>query len=222
MDIHMIDLLIRVIVADNHPVSIRGIKNILRTAPSIRVVATCKTAAQLVDTLSKTRCDVVVCDMLAPCHDTPGGIELFGHITAKFPTVKIVALTLGGGSVQLHKLAALRVSSILTKSDPIEHVVPAIYSSVLCSGGSYRSPRVAETIQNADSYSRKLTPRESEVVRLFASGLPVKDIAVRLGRSIKTVSSQKRSAMKKMGAASDAELIRAALDGVGGDSSRVL
>lgn len=220
MGIRMIDLLIRVIVADNHPVSIKGVKNILRTAPSIRVVAVCRNAAQLVDTLGKTKCDVVVSDMLAPCHGTPGGIELFRHITRNFPTVKIVALTLGTGSVQLHKLAALQVSSILTKSDPIEHVAPAIYSSMLCSGGNYWSPRVADTIQYADTYSRRLTPRESEVVRLFMSGLPVKDIAAHLGRSIKTVSSQKCSAMKKMGAASDAELIRAALDAVESDPSR--
>lgn len=179
MGIRMIDLLIRVIVADNHPVSIKGVKNILRTAPSIRVVAVCRNATQLVDTL-------------------------------------------GTGSVQLHKLAALQVSSILTKSDPIEHVAPAIYSSMLCSGGNYWSPRVADTIQYADTYSRRLTPRESEVVRLFMSGLPVKDIAAHLGRSIKTVSSQKCSAMKKMGAASDSELIRAVLDGVGDDPSHIL
>ncbi|WP_196798751.1 hypothetical protein [Burkholderia diffusa] len=97
MGIRMIDLLIRVIVADNHPVSIKGVKNILRTAPSIRVVAVCRNATQLVDTL-------------------------------------------GTGSVQRHKLTALQVSSILTKSDPIEHVAPRYIRACCAAVGTTGRP----------------------------------------------------------------------------------
>ena len=63
-----------------------------------------------------------------------------------------------------------------------------------------------------DGSARQLSRREIEVIVHYASGLSVTEIAVRLGRSVKTISAQKCSAMKKLSLANDVELYRFAVD----------
>jgi two-component system capsular synthesis response regulator RcsB len=69
-----------------------------------------------------------------------------------------------------------------------------------------------DKIPCSDKKAVCLSKRESEVIRLYVSGMRINDIAVQLHRSKQTVSSQKNSAMKKLGIASDADLFKYALE----------
>jgi two-component system capsular synthesis response regulator RcsB len=77
-------------------------------------------------------------------------------------------------------------------------------------GANYMSPFIKQTLQDVESEpaTRALTTREIEVVRLFGAGYTVGEIAAQLHRSKQTISSQKSSAMKKLGIVRDADLIR--------------
>ncbi|WP_143137604.1 helix-turn-helix domain-containing protein, partial [Burkholderia ubonensis] len=86
---------------------------------------------------------------------------------------------------------------------------------------NYTSPIIKQLLQDAESVpvARDLTTREIEVVRLFCAGYTVGEIAAQLHRSKQTISSQKSSAMKKLGIVRDADLIRYADEGKFPDAS---
>lgn len=94
--------------------------------------------------------------------------------------------------------------------------LPAVH--VAHARGQYFSPVVAKIIRSLSDGAAdcvKLVPlskREAEVVRLFASGMTVTEIATHLRRTKQTVSSQKSNAMKRVGVANDAALIKYALE----------
>ncbi|MEA9982701.1 LuxR C-terminal-related transcriptional regulator, partial [Herbaspirillum sp. RTI4] len=67
-------------------------------------------------------------------------------------------------------------------------------------------------IEKSPSEERGLTPRELEVVRLFVAGMTVNEIAGHVHRSKQTISSQKNTAMKKLGIERDADLFKYALE----------
>jgi len=116
----------------------------------------------------------------------------------------------------LRTLIALGVRCIISKSDDASHLIPAIH--IASSGGQYFSPTVNAIVQTLDkppgedNKNVNLSKRESEVIRLYVSGMKINDIAAQLHRSKQTVSSQKNSAMKKIGVASDADLFKYALE----------
>ncbi|MFP3507509.1 LuxR C-terminal-related transcriptional regulator, partial [Burkholderia sp. SIMBA_062] len=92
-------------------------------------------------------------------------------------------------------------------------LVGAVHAAYV--GANYLSPFVKQLLEGTETSpgTRTLTAREIEVVRLYGAGLTVGEIAVQLHRSKQTISSQKSSAMKKLGIVRDADLIRYASEG---------
>ena len=109
----------------------------------------------------------------------------------------------------VHMLLSQGVQCIVSKVDELSHLPPAILRAR--GDGRYLSPRI-ETLAQAAGYGRAgllaLTLREMEVIRLFLAGLTVNEIARRLDRSKKTISTQKGTAMLSLGVQSDIELLR--------------
>ncbi|KOR06193.1 response regulator transcription factor, partial [Burkholderia cenocepacia] len=105
------------------------------------------------------------------------------------------------------------VSCILSKSDAISHLVGAVHAAFV--GANYLSPFIKQLLENSEvaPSTRPLTNREIEVVRLYCAGYTVGEIATQLHRSKQTISSQKSSAMKKLGIIRDVDLIRYASEG---------
>ncbi|WP_313276081.1 response regulator [Stenotrophomonas sp.] len=217
---------IRVVVADDHPGMIAGVRHELAQLNGIRLLATAADSTELMRLLATTPCDVVVSDYAMPAGEHGDGIALFGLMRRRYPHIQLVVLTMLDNPAVLHTLVSSGVTCIVSKSDAVAHLGPAIHAAN--QQGKYYSPTVDTVIRSIDWNVRSrnaegvLSQRESEVVRLYASGLTVNEIAERLHRSKKTISSQKAKAMEKLSIERDVDLLRYAMEnGLVGSSAPV-
>jgi two-component system capsular synthesis response regulator RcsB len=212
----MASLVIQVALADDHPAMLRGVEHELSSISTIQLIGSAQSSTELIALLNSKPCNVLVSDYAMPAGEYGDGIALFSLIQRRYPEVKLVVLTMLDNPAVLGALVKQGVSCIVSKSDAVAHLVPAVHTAY--SGGTYYSPRVNEIVQAIDWNRRGrgtadgLSKRESEVVRLFASGLTINEIAERLSRSKKTISSQKSKAMEKLGIDREVDLLRYAME----------
>ncbi|MDN7449042.1 response regulator transcription factor [Burkholderia multivorans] len=221
----MNQFLIRVVLADDHPPLLLGIQHGLSTSPTIQVCGTATNSTDLVRLLEKGECDVLVTDYAMP-GDYGDGITLFSYIGREFPAVKLVVLTMLDNPAVLGAVMGQGIRCIVSKSDAVSYLIPAIHAAV--TGGSYLSPTIDKAMGAVDPHRRGLTSstllskRELEVVRLYATGLTVGEIAQQMSRSSKTISTHKARAMEKLGIERDVDLVRYATDnGIIGSSQAI-
>jgi len=206
---------IRVVIADDHPVIVAGLKLTL-SVNTIEVVNTASNSTEVVHIIDNEDVDVLVTDYAMPGGDFGDGLPFFEFILRRYPEMKIVVMTMMDNPGVLRTLITLGVRCIVNKTDDVSHLIPAIH--VASSGGQYFSPTMKSIIgaldrfSVADSKAVSLSKREIEVIRLYVSGMRINDIAAQLHRSKQTVSSQKNSAMRKIGVATDADLFKYALE----------
>ncbi|WP_269789720.1 LuxR C-terminal-related transcriptional regulator [Stenotrophomonas sp. Iso1] len=207
---------IRVVLADDHPGMIAGVRHELSSVPTIDLVGVANDSTSLMALLAEVSCEVVVSDYAMPAGEVGDGIALFGQINRRYPDVRLVVLTMLDNPAVLHMLVKQGVQCIVSKSDAITHLVPAIHAAR--TEGKYYSPSVEKIIRIADAKrvgrnpEGVLSQREVEVIRLYASGLTVNEIAERLHRSKKTISTQKAMAMDKLSIDRDIDLLRYAME----------
>lgn len=203
----------RVVVADDHPIILLGVHHALDTFNDIDLLGQARQSTELVELLRRTPADVVVTDLSMPGGRYGDGLALIGYLQRHFPTLRIVVLTMLGNGALLRRLFDAGATTVVGKCDDFAHIGFAVRHAMR--GSRYLSPSLRAALDRVRGRNRdepvspalSLSPREIEVVRLFASGLSVSEIAVRLNRSIKTVSSHKISALRKLGVKGDAELI---------------
>ncbi|APA83970.1 LuxR C-terminal-related transcriptional regulator [Paraburkholderia sprentiae WSM5005] len=207
----MDDFAIRVILADDHPAVVAGLLHTLKKHRTLEVVDTVGDSTELLAALGKRPCDVLVSDYAMPGGDYGDGITLFSFLRRRYPALRIVILTMIDNPGVIRSILKLDIQCILSKADTTDHLLAAIHGAY--ANGRYFSPAISKIVWQLDiessGYSnRALTKRESEVIRLFVSGLSVNEIAAQLKRSKQTISSQKTSAMRKLGVETDTELIK--------------
>ncbi|GAB1845670.1 response regulator transcription factor [Achromobacter xylosoxidans] len=209
-------LSIKVVLVDDHPAMIAGVAHELGASSTIRLQGRASNSTELVEVLESMPCDVVVSDYSMPAGKYGDGITLFRFIARRFPKVKLVVLTMLDNPAILGSLDDLGIRAIVSKSDAVSHLIPAIHAAH--TGGTYHSP-VVDAVLKARTALRtttrapaELSPREAEVVRLFVSGLTVNEISERLSRSKQTISTQKTRAIEKLGLSGDTDLVKYALE----------
>ena len=112
----------------------------------------------------------------------------------------------------MKRLSEPGVTSVVNKSDDLSHIGQAVQH--VSRRLAYMSPSVRAALDtlkmNAGGKNEEviLSKRELEVVRLFVSGMTIKEIGEKLNRSIKTISTQKNTAMRKLGLERDSELFQ--------------
>lgn len=202
--------LIRVVIADDHPLILFGTGLALERHTVIEIVGRAANSTELIDILSHTQCDIVVTDLAMPGGKYGDGLPLMSYLKRHFPQVKVVVLTMLENAGILHRLQLEGVKGIINKNDDVSHIGQAVMK--IMEGRIYMGPSIRTALENAgiDNDAGKapvaLSKRESEVVRLFVGGLRIKQIALHLNRSVKTISTQKSTAMRKIGLESDADL----------------
>ena len=202
---------VRVVVADDHPAIVLGVRHALDAFADLRLVGQASQSTELVETLRRVEVDVVVTDLSMPGGRYGDGLGLVGYLRRHFPTLRIVVLTMLGNGALLRRLFETGAAGVVGKGDDLAHIGLAVRRAM--QGGRYVSPSLAAALERSGARNGRptrrlaLTAREIDVVRLFAAGLSLSEIAERHHRSIKTVSSHKISALRKLGLAGDAELI---------------
>ncbi|MCA8157743.1 response regulator [Burkholderia contaminans] len=136
--------LVRVIVADDHPVTGHGIAHGLSRMPTIDVVAMVADAKALVEQLDTTPCDVLVLDYVMPAAAAGqygDGQALVAFLGRRYPQLRIVTVTMLSSPPVFRALQLLGVHCIASKSDSISHMVAAVHAAY--ANGSYLSPAIA-------------------------------------------------------------------------------
>ncbi|AOI77137.1 MULTISPECIES: response regulator transcription factor [Burkholderia] len=202
---------VRIVFAYDWPLTLAGIEQIAGGACAIELAAVYRSAAELVASLGGVDCDVVLVDYAIRGDEQMDGLALFDWLRRTRPNVGIVVLVANENPLIFRSIFAIGGVSVVSKLDEVGHIVTAIHSSY--SGATYLSPsvrRALDALGTRGDTPVKLSAREIEVIRLYLSGVPIKTIAQRLSKGKQTVSAQKISAMKKLGASNDVELIQRA------------
>ncbi|WP_269505799.1 response regulator transcription factor [Burkholderia sp. IMCC1007] len=211
---------IRTVFAYDWPLTLAGMEHIAVDACAIELVGVYRSPGELVVALGTIECDIVLIDYSIGADAQMDGLALFDWLRRTRPNVGIVALVGNENPVIFRSILAQGGASLVSKFDEVGHIVTAIHSSY--SGGYYLSPlvrRAVDALAEQDRQPVKLSMREIEVIRLYLAGVPIKMIAQRLNKGKQTVSAQKISAMKKLGATNDIELVQRAA-GLGFAGSR--
>ncbi|KTA78661.1 capsular biosynthesis protein [Aeromonas salmonicida] len=199
----------KIILADDHPLILTGIRSLIaHNQPGCEVVAEAHQVSELLKTLQQHSCDLLITDFSMPGDERSDGLSMIQQLKRDYPTLPILVLTQIHNAGILQSLLQLGVSGVLLKKAVISELSDAIRQ--ILSGHSYIGSSVKILLAEAglDHHTSlvQLTPKESEVVRLLASGMSVTQVAEYLHRSVKTISTQKKSAMLRLGLQSDSAL----------------
>ncbi|WP_042262678.1 response regulator transcription factor [Paraburkholderia heleia] len=201
---------LRVVLADDHPFVLLGVRSALLAADDIEVVGQACGARELLQTLETVACDVLVTDLNMPSAsgEAADGLQLVRRLRRDWPHIPVVVLTGVANAVLLRAVAHAGVVALLRKTEPMDDLAAIVRGAA--QGLAHLSPAIERELAAASGPSDlclpRLTPRESEVVRKFASGSSITEIARAFGRDVRTVSCQKRDAMVKLGVSNDAGL----------------
>ncbi|MBS4723221.1 response regulator [Aeromonas veronii] len=199
----------KIILADDHPLILTGIRSLIeKITPHCEVVAEAYQVSDLLKLLQQHRCDLLITDFSMPGDTRSDGIVMVQQLRRDYPNLPIIVLTQIHNAGILQSLIQLGVSGILLKKAVISELSDAIRQ--ILSGHSYIGSSAKNLLAEAGLGHHtslvQLTPKESEVVRLLANGMSVTQVAEYLHRSVKTISTQKKSAMIRLGLQSDSAL----------------
>ncbi|PCE63400.1 response regulator [Sediminicola luteus] len=191
--------MIKVLIADNHPVVRTGIKSVLGSAADFEVLGDVATTTELFATLEINTPDVVIMELDIP---EINGIATLRKIKQDHPDVKV--LIYSGQSEDVYALSTIRAGAFgyLSKTADIDYIVNAVRK--VSTGGMFITNELAQRLafdegtQKPRRFFRKLSTREVEVLKLLASGMRNKDVAQGLNLNEKTVSTYKARLMKKL------------------------
>ncbi|KVH48400.1 response regulator transcription factor [Burkholderia diffusa] len=205
----MASVKINVVLADDHPVLLRGIIHELSGVTTLNIAGTANNSTTLIDLLGNAPTDVLVTDYSMPGGEYGDGMQLISFLRRRFPDLKIIVFTAIANAALAAEMLKLGVRAVLSKLDDVSHLISAIHA--VQTGARYVSPSLDAMQQaNAGPVSAgthpELTKREAEVIRLYVSGMSIDEIAAQLHRTKQTVSAQKKSAMRKLGIERDAQL----------------
>ncbi len=205
--------MIRILVADDHPVVRDGLVAMLSTQPDFGVVAEAATGLEAVRKNHALHPDVVLLDLEMPDID---GVEALRQMQAGDPGVRVLVFTAYDTDERI--LGALKAGAqgYLLKGAPRDELFRAI--RVVAEGGSLLQPVVASRLLGQlraapaePAPPVALTERESEVLHLLGQGLRNSDIAQRLTISERTVKFHVSAILLKLGAANRTEAVRLAV-----------
>ncbi|MDF0708060.1 response regulator transcription factor [Flagellimonas okinawensis] len=191
--------MIKVLIADNHPIVRLGIRQVLETSSDIEVIADVSTTEELFKTLKTVTPDVVILEMDIP---EINGIATLRKMKLEFPDIK--TLMYSGQSEDVYALSTIRAGAFgyLSKTADLDYIVTAVKK--VSEGNMFITNELAQRLafdegtQKPRRFFRKLSSREVEVLKLLASGKRNKEVAEGLNLNEKTVSTYKARLMKKL------------------------
>ena len=198
---------ITILLVDDHPVVREGYRRLLERQAGFSVVAEAENAASAYASYRTARPDVVVMDLAMP---GAGGLEAVRHIRQWDGTARILVFTMHSSTGFALKAFEAGAAGYITKSSAPAELVRAV--AAVARGGRALSEDVArgladERLSGARSPVDELGPRETEILRLVASGMTTEQIAGSLNLSPKTVQNYHYQIKSKIGARNDVHLV---------------
>jgi two-component system, NarL family, invasion response regulator UvrY len=202
--------MIRILVADDHPVVRHGLRQMFDATPDLRVAAEATTSDEAIHVVKQEKWDVVLLDLGLP---GAGGIEVLRTIKAHAPKMPVLVLSVHPEGELAVRLLRLGADGYVTKGADSDVLISAIRK--VARGGRFVSEAVNEKLlegvgrrsAEAEPHER-LSDREYQVLRLLAAGKTTTEIANDLSLSVKTVSTYRARILEKMDLRTSAELMR--------------
>ena len=203
-----------ILIADDHELVRRGLCAVVTEVPGWRVVAEAADGRTAVELALQHRPDVAVLDLAMP---EQNGLEATRRIVAQCDNTRVLILTAHESEQVVREVLDAGALGYLLKSDAGHELVVAIES--LLEGKPYFTSKVARLVlkgylsagAGAPGATGGLSPREREIVQLLAEGKSNKEVARRLGITVKTAETHRNNIMRKMSFGSLADLVRYAV-----------
>jgi DNA-binding NarL/FixJ family response regulator len=206
---------IRIVLADDHVTVRQGLKLLIDAQPDMQVVAEASDGSGAVEHARAFKPEVVVMDISMP---GVNGLVATRALRAQVPGTAVVILTRHGDDAYLQELLRAGAAGYVLKQSAAAELLQAVRA--VAAGGQYLDSALTARV-TAGFVGRKskglnqpgaaLTERETEVLRLIASGYSNKEIAVQLDLSVKTVEVHKANSMRKLGLTGRIDIIRYAI-----------
>jgi len=209
---------LRILIADDHELIRRGVRNLLASRPDWEVVGEASNGVEAVDKAASLQPDIAVLDFSMPDLDGP---EAAAQIAIKSPATAIIVLTMHDSENVIRQVLRVGAQGMVLKSDADRDLLSAIeavaahrhfFATVVTErflGQYFAGERLAPA--NRRNIKVQLTTREREVMCLLANGSTSKEAALRLKISIRTVESHRINMKRKLGLSSVADLVRYAI-----------
>lgn len=201
---------IRLAIADDHSLFRKGLASLLVNYGDFEIVFDAENGKVLVDNLSEQSVDVVLIDLEMPVMRGEEAIEI---IKTRFPTIKVLALTLHDDEVTITKVIGLGANGFLVEDDSIEAVAEA--ANTVIEKDYYFTQRVVKAIEKMaeraalkpKAFLIEFTKREIEIVELICHSYSTKEIACKLNTSIRTVEWHKQNVIQRTDSKNTAGLV---------------
>lgn len=204
---------IRLGIVDDHQIVIDGLKSLLHGHDRFEVLIESTLPSQMLELLEKRPIDILLTDVMMPIMN---GAELARAVHQKFPSIKILALSMSGqGDLVNQMIEDADISGYVLKNigkKELEKALEKIYA-----GGIYFSEEVLEEMKRASDRIKEnkevnLTAREIEIIRLIEKELSNKQIAEKLFLSERTVETHRKNIFRKTNTASVIGLVKYAYE----------
>lgn len=204
--------MIRVLIADDHAILRRGLKEILVRELKEVVCGEAEDAQQVLDLVRKQVWDLVILDVSMPGRS---GLDVIRDLKPLQPKLPVLVLSMHPEDQYAKRVLKAGASGYMNKESAPEELIKAIRR--VLAGGRYVSPALAEVLaldlgrETDQPLHERLSDRELEVLRLIGSGKAISQIAEVLHLSVTTVSTYRARILEKMSMTTTAELMNYAL-----------
>ncbi len=204
-----------ILLVDDHIIFREGLRSLLEKSDVIEVVGEAGDGAEAVRLTSELKPDLVIMDLTMP---RMNGIDATREITLKYPDTRILVLSMESNRFFVIEALKAGANGYLLKDTAFSELSDAI--STVTRGETYLPRKVATLLvreflqcipEDMTLVYQNLTNREREILQLIADGKNIKEIALLLGSSHKTVENQRQAIMQKLQLFSIAELTKYAV-----------
>jgi two-component system, NarL family, invasion response regulator UvrY len=205
--------MIRVLIADDHAIVRKGLKQLLLEEYPSAVVEEAGDAETLINKTIQEKWDIVICDLSMPGRS---GLDALRQIKQTSPSLPVLIMSVHPEDQYALRVLKAGASAYLGKDTVHDELIKAIQAARL--GKKYITPSIAEKLADAfenDSGKEShqtLSDREFDVFKLLAMGKSISEIAAQLSLSITTVSTYRARVLDKMKMRSNAEMTRYAME----------
>ena len=204
---------IKIVITDDHPMVLKGLKNMLALYNDIEILAAYHDAKQLLEGLITIKPDIILLDLMMP---EMNGDEAHKRINKQYPELKVIILSNHGNAIYVNNLINLGVAGYLSKTVDEDTLYQAIHK--VMDGAQFIEPelqdkvdKLNEGINRSVTLKFRLTAREKEVLQLIVDGHSTSEIAQMLFLSGHTIHTYRDNLMLKLDANNSATLVKLAI-----------
>ncbi len=204
--------MMQILIADDHAIVRRGLKQILDEEPGLAVVSEAQNGQEVLEMSRHQSWDLVILDINLPDRN---GLDILNELHYTFPNVPILILSMYPEDQYALRVLKAGASGYLNKQSAPEELIKAIKK--IRGGGKYFSEAVLDMLvssmdrRQAKPIQEILSDREYQVMVLIASGKTLTEIGEKLALSVKTISTYRKRILDKLNMKNNAELTYFAL-----------